>query len=241
MTIQAVVFDLDGTLLNTLADIADAVNTVLNDLDCPTYPVDAYAAMISDGLVRLLERALPTERQDAETIQRGVTAFDEVYLRQANAHTTLYDGISELLDLFVQAVSSPQTANQRPFAKGEQTVLAEPDPSKPALAHVFNVTSDPFVGKLCAFRIHQGTVTSNSQLAVTNPHAGEGSKPFKISHLFQLQGKEHKEVQQAIPGDIVAVAKVEQIHRDSVLQEAPDQHMSVGFLPGQKNHSGPGK
>lgn len=98
MTIQAVVFDLDGTLLNTLADIADAVNTVLNDLDCPTYPVDAYAAMISDGLVRLLERALPTERQDAETIQRGVTAFDEVYLRQANAHTTLYDGISELLD-----------------------------------------------------------------------------------------------------------------------------------------------
>ncbi len=98
MTIQAVVFDLDGTLLNTLADIADAVNTVLRDLGCPTYPVDAYAAMIGDGLVRLLERALPADRLDEETIERCVTTFDEVYLRQANACTTLYDGISELLD-----------------------------------------------------------------------------------------------------------------------------------------------
>jgi elongation factor G len=57
---------------------------------------------------------------------------------------------------------------------------------------------DPFVGRMGIFRVHQGTVTKDSQLYI-----GDGRKPFKVGHLFMLQGKEHVEVPSGVPGDIV--------------------------------------
>jgi elongation factor G len=68
------------------------------------------------------------------------------------------------------------------------------------------------------FRIHQGTVTSSSQLYI-----GDGRKPFKVGHLFKLQGKEQKEMEKGVPGDICAVAKVEEIHFDAVLHDSHDE------------------
>ncbi len=100
---------------------------------------------------------------------------------------------------------------------------AEPDPAKHVLAHVFKVTADPFVGKLGIFRIHQGTVAQGSQLYV-----GHGRKPFKVGQLFMLQGKEHVEVPRAFPGDICAVAKVDELHFDAVLHDAAeDEHIHL--------------
>jgi elongation factor G len=73
------------------------------------------------------------------------------------------------------------------------------------------------------FRIHQGTVTKDSQLYI-----GDGRKPFKVGHLFMLQGKEHVEVQQGVPGDICAVAKVDEMHFDAVLHDAAeDDHIHL--------------
>ena len=70
---------------------------------------------------------------------------------------------------------------------------ARPDPKAHVLAHVFKVTVDPFVGRMGIFRVHQGTVTKDSQLYI-----GDGRKPFKVGHLFMLQGKDHVEVAQAV-------------------------------------------
>ncbi|HLT44275.1 MAG TPA: elongation factor G, partial [Luteimonas sp.] len=86
------------------------------------------------------------------------------------------------------------------------------------IAHVFKVANDPFVGKLGVFRVHQGTIRRDAQLFV-----GDGRKPFKVAHLFRVQGKEHVEVPQAIPGDIAAVAKVEDLHFDAVLHDSHDE------------------
>jgi elongation factor G len=73
------------------------------------------------------------------------------------------------------------------------------------------------------FRIHQGTVTKDSQLYI-----GDGRKPFKVGHLFMLQGKEHVEVQEGVPGDICAVAKVDDLHFDAVLHDAAeDDHIHL--------------
>jgi elongation factor G len=95
------------------------------------------------------------------------------------------------------------------------------------LAHVFKVTVDPYVGKMGIFRVHQGTLTRDSQLYI-----GDGRKPFKVGHLFMLQGKDHVEVSHAVPGDIVAVAKVEEIHFDAVLHDAAeDSHVHLAPLP----------
>jgi elongation factor G len=87
------------------------------------------------------------------------------------------------------------------------------------VAHVFKVLIDPFIGKLGIFRIHQGTITKDSQLFI-----GDGRKPFKVSHLFHIHGKEHPEViATGIPGDLCAVAKVDEIHRNVVLHDSHDE------------------
>ncbi len=77
---------------------------------------------------------------------------------------------------------------------------------------------DPFVGKLGLFRIHQGTIRAGAQLFV-----GDGRKPVKMAHLFRMQGKEHAEVPQAVPGDICAVAKLDELHFDAVLHDSHDE------------------
>lgn len=135
-------------------------------------------------------------------------------------------GVKELLDIFVKLAPSPLEGNPRPFiraADAEQEIHADPDPQKRVLAHVFAVRHDPFVGKLCAVRVHQGTVTPQTQLFVGDVEHGERRKPFKVGHLFKLQGKDHVEVDAAIPGDIVALVKVEEVRRDAVLHEAHEE------------------
>ncbi len=136
-------------------------------------------------------------------------------------------GVAELLDVIVKLLPNPTEANPPDFLNGEgaeaQPMHALPDASKHVLAHVFKVTVDPYVGKMGIFRVHQGTVTKDSQLFV-----GDGRKPFKVGHLFMLQGKDHVEVAKALPGDLVAVAKVDEIHFDAVLHDAAeDDHIHL--------------
>jgi elongation factor G len=136
-------------------------------------------------------------------------------------------GIAELLDVFVRLMPNPAEGNPPHFLKGEgaeaRPLAATPDPHRHVLAHVFKVTVDPYVGKMGVFRIHQGTVTRDTQLYI-----GDGRKPFRVGHLFMLQGKEHVEVPRAGPGEICAVAKVDDLHYDAVLHDAAgDDHIHL--------------
>ncbi|MGB1124901.1 MAG: elongation factor G [Phycisphaeraceae bacterium] len=135
-------------------------------------------------------------------------------------------GIDTLLDLLVNLAPSPLEGNPRPFVRGtdlDHELHFEADADKHVIAHVFAVRVDPFVGKLACFRVHQGTVTPDSHLFIDDVKAGESKKPFKVGHLFKLQGKDHVEIDHAIPGDLVAVAKVEEIHYDAVLHDSHDE------------------
>ena len=131
-------------------------------------------------------------------------------------------GVKKLLDVMERLFPHPGEANPPPFVKGvgdaAQAIQPQPDPSAHVIADVFKVVNDPFVGKLGIFRVYQGTVKKDSQLFVD-----DGKKPFKVAHLFKLKGKEHVEVTQAIPGDIAAVAKVEDLHFDAVLHDSHDE------------------
>ncbi len=136
-------------------------------------------------------------------------------------------GVAELLDVLVRLMPNPTEGNPPQFLKGEgeqaRPLQAVPDPSQHVLAHVFKVTVDPYVGKMGVFRIHQGTVTRDTQLYI-----GDARKPFKVGHLFMLQGKDHVEVPSAGPGEICAVAKVDDLHFDAVLHDAPeDDHIHL--------------
>ncbi len=136
-------------------------------------------------------------------------------------------GVAELLDVFDRLLPNPTEGNPPQFYRGEGAdaveLHAESDPDKHVIAHVFKVTVDPYVGKMGIFRIHQGTVTRDSQLYI-----GDGRKPFKVGHLFKLQGKEHVEIVRGVPGDICAVAKVDEMHFDAVLHDAAeDDHLHL--------------
>ena len=131
-------------------------------------------------------------------------------------------GVSELLDVLAKLAPNPAEGNPPPFLKGEgeqaDEFRAEPDPAKHVLAHVFKVVMDPFVGKLGVFRVHQGTVKRDSQLFV-----GNATRPFRVAHLYLLQGKEYVETDALVPGDIGAVSKVEEIEFDAVLHDSHDE------------------
>jgi len=127
-------------------------------------------------------------------------------------------GVPELLDAIVKHFPSPLEGNMPQFLTGEgndeRTYEIHEDAQHPLLAHVFKVTTDPFVGKLALFRVHQGRCTGQSQVYI-----GHNKKPIKLGHVFNLQGKEHKEVPEIISGDIGCVAKIEDIHLNDVLHD----------------------
>jgi len=140
-------------------------------------------------------------------------------------------GVAELLDVIHHLLPHPGEGNPPDFLRGEgaaaQLMHAEPDPEQHVLAHVFKVTVDPYVGKLGVLRVHQGTIVPGSQLYV-----GDGRKPFKVNHLYLLQGKQHVEVARAVPGDLCAIAKVDELHFDAVLHDAAeDDHIHLKPLP----------
>ena len=131
-------------------------------------------------------------------------------------------GIKELLEILVRLMPNPSEGNPPLYMKGEgasmEPVSVSPDPSKHALAHCFKIINDPFRGKLGIFRIHQGRITQNSQLFI-----GDARKAFKVNHLFRLHGNEQIEVAEGVPGDILAVARVDDIHFDAVLHDSHDE------------------
>jgi len=138
-------------------------------------------------------------------------------------------GVDQLLDVMVRLMPHPGEGNPPVFLKGEgeaaTPVEVSPDPDRHALAHVFRVMIDPFAGRLAVFRVHQGIIRRDSQLFIDN-----GRKPFKASHLHSLRGKDYIEIEQAVAGDICAVAKVDELQFDSVIHDSHDED-HIQLLP----------
>ncbi|MBI5329973.1 MAG: elongation factor G [Betaproteobacteria bacterium] len=136
-------------------------------------------------------------------------------------------GLDEFLDIADQLLPNPTEGNPPLFVQGEgdaaKPILAVAEADKHVLAHVFKIEMDPYVGKTAVFRVYQGTVTPDSQLYI-----GDLRKPFKVSHLYRLQGKKLEPVDACIPGDLCAVTKVDDISFDAVLHDAPeDDHIHM--------------
>jgi elongation factor G len=130
-------------------------------------------------------------------------------------------GIDDLLHIFASLLPSPVEGNPEPFLmrdtpEGEEHEWhAKPDPAGKLLAHVFKVTTDPFVGKLAFFRVHQGTIKVKNEVFL-NDH----KKGLRVGHLLKIQGKEHVEVHEIGAGDIGAISKIDEIKWDGVLHDS---------------------
>lgn len=191
--------------------------------------VEAAHTHIVDQVVELDERlmALYLEQGEALTPEQLHAPFEQA-LREGHLVPVCFTsaeteaGVAELLEIFTRLMPNPAEGNPPPFLRGEgaaaRRVEVSPDPGKHVVAHVFKITIDPYVGKLGAVRVHQGTVRTGSQLFV-----GDARKPFKVAHLYRLFGKDTVEIPEAGPGDICAIAKVEELHRDAVLHDSHDE------------------
>ena len=98
MKYKAVIFDLDGTLINSIEDIADSMNTVLENNNFPTHDYEAYKYFVGSGLKNLAQAALPKTHNDEEQVNRCFESMLEVYNDNCINKTKPYDGIIELLD-----------------------------------------------------------------------------------------------------------------------------------------------
>ena len=98
MTYRAVLFDLDGTLLDTLQDIADSVNKALSHLGFPQHELEAYKYFVGEGREVLAIRALPEHHRDASTVGKLAACMDEEYSKHWADNTYPYQGIPDLLD-----------------------------------------------------------------------------------------------------------------------------------------------
>ena len=185
----------------------------------------AHRALI-DQVVEVDEAAMNDYLEKGDAAPESLHAPFEQALREGHLVPVCFvsarngAGIPELLELFDRLLPNPAEGNPPLFYRDsdEAPFPSTPDPSKHVLAHVFKVVMDPFVGKLGIFRVHQGTVRRDAQLYV-----GESRKPFRAAHLFMLQGKTMVEVPELVPGDIGAVAKVDEIAFDSVLHDSHDE------------------
>ncbi len=142
-------------------------------------------------------------------------------------------GINQLLQIFERLMPNPAEGNPPIFLKGEgddvEEVIVTPDPDAHAIGHVFHVEIDAFKGRLGVFRLHQGTVKSGGQLFV-----GDARKPIKVNQLLKLNGGDHKKVDTALPGDICAIPRVDEVHYDAVLHDSHDEdhfHLKSIDLP----------
>ncbi|HZN25377.1 MAG TPA: elongation factor G, partial [Burkholderiales bacterium] len=188
---------------------------------------EAHQALI-DQVVEVDEELMSKYLEQGEVSPAELHAPFEQALREGHLVPICFAsarngaGIAELLDIVVKLMPNPTEGNPPQFLKGEgpaaEPIRAEPDPSKHVLAHVFKVMIDPFVGKVGVFRVHQGTISRDTQLYI-----GDGRKPFRVAHPYLLQGKEFVETDALVPGDIGAVAKVDEIHFDAVLHDSHDE------------------
>lgn len=101
MSDAAVVFDLDGTLIDSLDDIADAANRALAGAGFPTHPAADYRHFVGEGVAVLIRRILPAECRDEATLERVAAAYLDAYAAGWHVKTRPYDGIPELLDALV--------------------------------------------------------------------------------------------------------------------------------------------
>lgn len=191
-------------------------------------PVADWHQKIIDQIVEINETVMEHYLDLGEEGLSGEELHDafEQCLREGHLVPVLFcsarsgAGVRELLEVAEQWFPNPAEANEPPFEKGadRQRIQAAPDPKAHVVADVFRIVNDPFVGKLGIFRVYQGTVKRDTQLFVD-----DGKKPFKVGHLFKLRGKDHVEIEQAIPGDIAAIAKVDELHFDAVLHDSHDE------------------
>ncbi|GAB4521217.1 MAG: elongation factor G [Phycisphaerales bacterium] len=185
---------------------------------------EAHTALV-DQVVEVDEDLMATYLEQGQNLkpEQLHDAFEEA-LRQAHIVPVFFvsaltgAGLDKLMHALGNLCPSPEEGNPRPFllqmeeGGEEKEWVPTPKADETFVGHIYKVTTDQFVGKLALMRVHQGTIKAGDQV-----YLNDGKKAVRVAHLYKVQGKEHTEVPEAIPGDNIALAKIEELHYDAVL------------------------
>lgn len=127
-------------------------------------------------------------------------------------------GIELLLRTLAELMPMPNEGNPPLLEKNGKRVKVNCETLEHTVAHVYKISIDPYMGKLAYLRVFQGEINAGSQLYV-----GESNKPFRVGHLYQLQGKQRTEISRALAGDFCVLAKVDELEFDSIVHDSHDE------------------
>lgn len=119
--IDTVIFDLDGTLLNTLDDLTDSVNFALGEMGCPLHTADEVRMMVGNSVIYLIEQALP-KGTDKASFERCLSTFEAHYKTNMRNKTAPYDGVMQMLDKLSTAGYKLAVVSNKPDVFTKQLV-----------------------------------------------------------------------------------------------------------------------
>ena len=176
--------------------------------------VEEAASAILEKIVEadeaLMERYLNDEKISSQELAGVLTKalLDGSVVPIVHVSGRSGNGVGELMNFLVEYAPSP--ADRRAFTakdtKTDDEIQLSTDADAPLVAQVWKTVTDPFVGKLTFFRIFQGRLPSDSQI-----HNQRSGRTERIGHVLRVFGKEHRQVKEGVPGDLLAVAKIEDV------------------------------
>lgn len=199
---------------------------------------DSDFASVSQAHQELIDQVVEVDEELMATyLERGEVSPEELHqpleqaMREGHLVPVVFTsaktgaGVRELLTIIEKVLPDPTEGNRARYVSSDEgeseEFIPEPDPAKHVVAEVFKIETDPFLGRVAVLRVHQGQIKPGMQL-----YAGEARKPFKVAHLWQLVGKQQVPLDVAVPGDICAISRVDEIQHGHVLHDsAEDAHI----------------
>ena len=198
-------------VVSTLRVPEDTSGALLDPQEIHEPLIESIIEVDEAMMERYFEGQQPTDQELSQLIVRAVAEGSLIPILCCSSK--LDHGVQELLDGLAMCGLSPADLPRQAFRE-EEAVSLEPRADGPLVAHVFKTRIDPFVQKLSFLRIHSGTLKRDQTVPATTARKG-----LKIGTLLRVQANETTAVDEAFPGDIVAVAKMEELHTGTTLGE----------------------
>jgi elongation factor G len=196
-------------VVSTLKVPADTAGALVdpNDINGPL--VESIIEVDEAVMERYLEGTPPTDDELSRLIVRAVAEGTLIPIVCCSGKLDI--GVTELLDAIAMCGPSPAAIKHKVIKDGEEVDIA-PDPDGPLVAQVFKTRIDPFVQKLSFIRVFSGTLKKDANISASTARKG-----VKMGPLLEVQASETSPTDSASPGDIVAMAKMEDLHTATTL------------------------
>ena len=174
--------------------------------------IESIVEVDEAAMERYLEGTEPTKDELSKLMAKAIAAGSLIPILCVSGKTSV--GVDELIDALALSALPPSAVERKANKDGDQ-ITVQQDPGAPLVAQVFRTRIDPFVQKLSFIRIYSGTLKKDSMVSCSSSRKG-----IKIGPLLEVQANETSPLEEAGPGDIIAIAKSEDLHTGSSLGEA---------------------